>query len=251
VKLLLAGKDIAVTGAAAEKSIGDAIARRIAEHGGHIHILSRSAKSADTAATRLKKDGFQATGHACELTNDESVKVLARHLTKLDGIVHNAGHPVTLWDRPFADVPMEDYRAAFEVDVLGAARLSRAFLPRMKEAGSGSLVFTSSTAAIAGYEFLHEFSPAKAGVLGLMRSLAAEFGRHGIRSNAVAYGNIASPATWDALDADARDTLAQESPMRRWGQPREAAGASVFLLSDLASFVNGQTLIIDGGTVMK
>ncbi|HUR68640.1 MAG TPA: SDR family oxidoreductase [Candidatus Thermoplasmatota archaeon] len=249
---LLSGKDIIVTGAAQERSIGDAIARACAEHGAHVHVLSRRADTAIAAAKRLEKEALRASGHGCDITSDASVDALARApaLARVAGIVHNAGAPVTQWARSFDEVPIDEFRAAFEVDVLGAARLSRALLPRMKERG-GSLVFTSSTAAIAGYEFLHEFAPAKAGVLGLMRGLAAEFGRDGIRANAVAYGNISSPATWDSLDETQRSSLALESPMRRWGTPREAAGASVFLLSDLSSFVNGQTLIVDGGTVMR
>lgn len=247
---LLEGKHVVVTGAAQPRSIGEAIARRCAQHGAHAHVVSRSASAADAAALRLRADGLAATGHACAITDDASVDAFARGLPRVDGVVHNAGHPVTRWDRPFLEVPLDAIRQAFEVDVVGAARLTRALLPRLTTRG-GALVFTSSTAAIAGYEFLHEFSPAKAGVLGLMRGLAAEFGRQNVRSNAVAYGNIASPATWDALDEAQRTALALESPMRRWAQPHEAAGASVFLLSDLASFVNGQVLVVDGGTVMR
>lgn len=251
---LLTGKVVVVTGAAQEGSIGDAIARRAAEHGATAIVTSRRAADAQAAAERLARDGLRAEGAACELTEDASVArfardVLSRH-GSVHGIVHNAGLPLAAWDRPFLDVPIEDYRRAFDVDVLGAGRLTRALLPSMKARG-GSLVFTSSTAAIAGYERLHEFAPAKAGVLGLMRGLAAEFGRDQVRSNAVAYGNVASPATWDALDPGARDSLGLESPMRRWGTPREAAGASVFLLSELAAFVNGQVLVVDGGTVMR
>lgn len=246
---LLDGQVVLVTGAAQPRGIGDAIARACIAHGARVSVVSRSAKAAQDAAARIG-----ATGHAADLTSEASVAALAREVLaahgKVDGIVHNAGLPVTKWDRSFLDVPASDLAAAFDVDVLGAARLSRALLPSMKERG-GSLVFTSSTAAIAGYEFLHEFAPAKAGALGLMRGLAAEFGRYNVRSNAVAYGNVASPATWDALDAAQRESLALESPMRRWGTPEDAAGASVFLLSPLAAFVNGQTLIVDGGTVMR
>ena len=247
---LLEGKVILVTGAAQPGNIGDAIAQLCAEHGAHVGIVSRSQGSADAAARRLRDRKLLATGYACELTSDESVAALAGQLGVVHGVVHNAGLPVSVWERSFLEVPIEEYRQAFDVDVMGAARLTKALLPRMKERG-GSFVFTSSTAALAGYEFLHEFSPAKAGVLGLMRSLAAEFGRYAIRSNAVAYGNISSPATWEALNPQQREALARESPMGRWGAPRDAAGASVFLLSDLAAFVNGQTLVVDGGSVMR
>jgi NAD(P)-dependent dehydrogenase (short-subunit alcohol dehydrogenase family) len=78
-----------------------------------------------------------------------------------------------------------------------------------------------------------------------------EVAHQGVRANAVAYGNIGSPATLEALAPEQKEALAHESPMMRWGAPREAAGGAVFLLSDLASFVNGQTLVIDGGTVMR
>lgn len=252
---LLEEKVVVVTGAAQARSIGEAIARRCAEHGARVVVTSRKASDAEAAARRLRADGLDAHGGAMDLTSDDSVERFARDALdahgRVDGIVHNAGFPVTDWARRFMDVGVEEYARVFEVDVLGAVRLTRHLVEPMAERGSGSLVFTSSTASIAGYEFLHEFGPAKAGVLGIMRSLAAEYGRRGVRSNAVAYGNVASPATWDSLTQEQRHALAQESPMRRWATPHEAAGAAVFLLSDLASFVNGQVLVADGGTVMR
>lgn len=247
---VLQDRVVIVTGSAQEGSIGEAIARRVAEEGATIIVTSRSEKTAEAAAKRLG-----VLGDALDLASDASVSAFAKRVLrdhgKVDGIVHNAGLPISKWDRSFLDVPVEEYAAAFDVDVVGAIRLTRQLLPSMRERRSGSIIFTSSTAAIAGYENLHEFAPAKAGVLGIMRGLAAEFGRDGVRSNAVAYGNIASPPTMNALTPEMREKLGQESPMRRWGQPREAAGASVFLLSDLATFVNGQVLIVDGGTLMR
>lgn len=247
---VLQDRVVIVTGSAQEGSIGEAIARRVSDEGATTIVTSRSEKSAKTAAKRLG-----VLGDELDVTSDASVSAFAKRTLrehgKVDGIVHNAGLPMGKWDRSFLEVPIEDYASAFDVDVVGAIRLTRLLLPSMRERKSGSIVFTSSTASIAGYEHLHEFAPAKAGVLGIMRGLAAEFGRDGVRSNAVAYGNISSPATLDALTPEMREKLGKESPMRRWGHPKEAAGASVFLLSDLASYVNGQVLIVDGGTLMR
>jgi gluconate 5-dehydrogenase len=113
----------------------------------------------------------------------------------------------------------------------------------------GSLIFLSSTPALSGYHGT-PYTEAKAALLGLMRDLAREYAPSGIRANAVAPGNIAS-GWYQRLSGQKKQELANESPLQRWGRPEEVAGAIVFLASDLAGFITGQTIIVDGGKVMR
>jgi 3-oxoacyl-[acyl-carrier protein] reductase len=85
----------------------------------------------------------------------------------------------------------------------------------------------------------------------LMRDVACEYGRHGIRANALALGNIETPATIGSLDERTRRLLAEEAPLGRWGKPQEVADAALFLGSDRSGFITGQTLVVDGGTVRR
>lgn len=253
---LLDARVIIVTGAAQEGGIGEAIARRCHEEGAHVVVTSRSGKDAEAACGRLPQGPRHApTPLEVDLTDEAAALRAAREVLEthghVDGIVHNAGYPLTDWGRSFLDIPIDEYARVFDVDVVGALRLTKHLLPGMVARRRGALVFTSSGAAVAGWSDLHEFSAAKAGVLGIMRNLAQEFGPHNVRANAVAYGNIRSEATFGPLDDDEKDSLAADAAMKRWGETREAADACVFLLSDMASFVTGQTLIVDGGAVMR
>ncbi|MFQ6011740.1 MAG: SDR family NAD(P)-dependent oxidoreductase, partial [Nitrososphaerales archaeon] len=105
--------------------------------------------------------------------------------------------------------------------------------------------------AIAGYNRGAPYTIAKAGILGIVKHVAHEYGRYNIRTYALALGNIRTPKTYDHLTREQKLELAKETPMRRWGSPKEVAGTALILASDHASFVTGQTIVVDGGTVMR
>jgi len=173
---------------------------------------------------------------------------------RLDILVNNAGFPLVedRWKTPLHEIPEAEldrwFQEVYDVDLKGARYCTRAALPVMIRQRRGSIVFISSTPAIAGYRGT-PYTEAKAGLLGLMRDVAREYGRYGIRSNAIAPGNIKTE-WFSKLTPEEQKVMAEECCLARWGEPAEIAGAAVFLASDLSSFITGQTLIVDGGTVI-
>ena len=131
---------------------------------------------------------------------------------------------------------------------MGSIFCTYAALPLMIAQRGGSIIYVSSTPALEGYKGT-PYTVAKAALLGLMKDVAYEYGRYNIRANALVLGNIKTPATYDHLDAPARDAAAEATPLRRWGLPEEVGQATLFLVSPMSSFITGQTLVVDGGTV--
>ena len=133
---------------------------------------------------------------------------------------------------------------------MGAVRCTFEALQIMMPRKNGSIIYISSTPALEGYRGT-PYTVAKAGILGLMKDIAREYGKYDIRANALALGNIRTPATFEQLDEDSRKALAQEAPLRRWGDPQEVGKAAIFLASDLSGFITGQTIVVDGGTLRR
>ncbi len=254
-------KDAVVLITGSTRGSGLAMAQLFAQCGSRVAINSRSKEETVRVAKEL-----QETYHTpvLPLAGDVSqAGEVARMFEELSSwsqgrlavLVCNAGYPLIekLWQTPLHETSepeaVEWFQRVRAVDLDGARFCSRAALRLMLPPRKGSIIFISSTPALAGYRGT-PYTEAKAALLGLMRDLSREYSAFGIRVNALALGNIAS-GWYEKISSERKKELAQEAPLGRWGSPFEVAGAILFLASDLAGYVTGHTLVVDGGVLRR
>jgi NAD(P)-dependent dehydrogenase (short-subunit alcohol dehydrogenase family) len=253
---ILDGKYALITGAS--RGIGRAAARALAEAGCNVALSSRSGPDVEREAARIHSEcGVQTASFPCDVSDPASVRDLFSGVgNRLDILVCNAGYTFLRekWETPLHRTPPDQleswYLEVFRTDTLGSILCTYEALQIMVPAGSGNIVYISSTPAIEGMQG-SPYTVAKAGILGLMRDVARTYGKFHIRANALALGNIATPATLEQMDSATRETFAEATPLKRWGKPEEVAQAILFLASPQSSFVTGQTLVVDGGSVRR
>lgn len=245
-----------VTGAAS--GIGAATAATFAQAGADVALAWFPGDPHDVEPVRraVEEHGRRALVVEADVASTDDVERLVAEtiaqLGRLDVVVANAG---IARDVPSLELDDERWRELMEIDLLGVFRCFRAALPHMIERGSGRLLATSSIAgSLQGWARHVHYASAKAGIVGLVRSLAVEVGPHGITVNAIAPGVVVTPQSSDPVNSLGPDGLAvfQSSvPVGRNGRSEDIAAGFLYLASEEAGFVTGQTLLIDGGVSLS
>jgi 3-oxoacyl-[acyl-carrier protein] reductase len=237
-----------VTGAGS--GIGRAIAEKLARDGERVVVNDLNAATADEVIARIKESGGEATTAPGDVSDPQSVEQIMAAVREAYGspeiLVNNAGF---LQQKRFVDLTVEDFDRMIAVHLRGTFLCTRAVLPEMLSRGSGIVVnVASQLGQIGGIELCH-YSAAKAGIIGLTKSVAREVSTQGVRINAVAPGPINTELIL-GLSEEWQRAKAAELPLGRFGEPWEVAETVAFLVSEAATLYVGQTLGPNSGDVM-
>lgn len=248
--MLLKDKIAIVTGGAGLNGLGFATARMMAAHGARVAILDLPRAEPQAAASRL---GQGHIGVIADVTDRSACEAAAARVLadfgRIDVLVNNAGitQPVKT-----LDITAADYDRILDVSLRGTLQMSQAVIPAMREKMGGSIVCISSVSAQRGGGIFGgpHYSAAKAGVLGLAKAMAREFGTDGIRVNCITPGLIETDITQGKLTDDRKAEIVSGIPLARLGRAIDVAGACVFLASDLSAYCTGITLDVNGGMLI-
>jgi 3-oxoacyl-[acyl-carrier protein] reductase len=246
----LAGKTALITGAG--QGIGAAIASIFAANGANVVVATRTASRGRDVVDRIVANGGSASLHVVDLARPEliqgAVDAAVELYGRLDILVHNAASFVGTLIEDLDETQLEE---SLGVNLKGAFRLSKAAIPHLRRAGGGRLLFTSSVTGprvvMPGSSY---YASGKSGLNGFIRAAAMELAEYGITVNGVEPGFIKTPAMDLLADEEGQRVMARYIPLARLGEPEDIAYAMLYLASDEAKYVTGQTIIVDGGSTL-
>ena len=249
----LEGKVVLVTGAS--YGIGYAIAKGFYHAGAKIVFNDINSELVEKGLESYKKDGIEAHGYVCDVTDEaavgEFIKTVEKDVGIIDILVNNAGIIKRI---PMCDMSAEDFRKVIDVDLNAPFIVSKAVIPSMIKKGHGKIINICSMMSELGRETVSAYAAAKGGLKMLTRNICSEYGGHNIQCNGIGPGYIATPQTAplrermpDGSRHPFDSFIVSKTPAARWGTPEDLVGPAVFLASDASDFVNGHILYVDGG----
>jgi 3-oxoacyl-[acyl-carrier protein] reductase len=245
MKIDLTGKNALVTGST--RGIGRAIAQALSDAGARVAIVGRDLAKAEAEAAAV---GNGAMGFACDVSDPAQIVALVEGVEKAFGscdiLVNNAG--ITK-DNLMLRMKDEDFDAVIDANLRSAFVAIRTVSRGMMKKRWGRIINITSVVGLMGNKGQANYAASKAGLIGLTKSVAKELASRNILCNAVAPGFIETDMT-NAMTPEAKTALNGQIPLERLGQPGDIAGAVTFLSSDLAAYITGQVLVVDGGLVM-
>jgi len=243
----LDGRVALVTGAS--RGLGFAMAQGLAEAGATVLLNGRYAETLEAAANQLRSQGLRAEVLPFDVTDlpagCAAINFIIERHRRLDVMVGNAG---VQYSASLDDWTPEEWDRLLNVNLRACFFLAQQASRPMRRQRHGRVIFTSSIADVLGRPTIHAYTASKAGLVGIIRSLAAELGEYGVTCNAISPGYFETDLTKSLLADDAFVArINSKVALRRWGKPRDLAGVVVFLASDAASYVTAQEIIVDGG----
>ena len=245
----LTGKVAVVTGASS--GLGQQFARALSEQGCDVAILARRKERLEEFSKELKQNGQDCLPVSCDVTDEESIKnaikAVVDHFGKIDILVNNAG--VVEYSSGLHDHTTAQWDKVLDTDLKGVFLMAREVSTIMMKQKYGRIVSMSSVVGVMGNAGQVNYAASKSGIIGMTMSLAREVGSRGITVNAVAPGFIQTAMT-DVLSDEIKDQMKSQIPLGSFGNVQDIANAVLFLASDEAKYITGQTLHVDGGMAM-
>ncbi len=250
---LLEGKTILITGGGT--GLGKSMAQRCAELGANLVIASRKLTVLETAAEDLRRTGAKVMVVQCDVRKptqvQNMVQEILRKFGRINGLVNNAaGNFIS----PTENLTEGGFKVIVDIVLNGTFNVTHAVGKSMIKAGGGTVLNIVTTYAWTGSGYVVPSACAKAGILALTRSLAVEWAKYGIRTNAIAPGPFPTEGAWNRLvppGLGIEKAMKNKIPLKRFGEHRELADLAVFLLCDGSGFINGEVVTIDGGEWLK